>query len=68
MTNRLLTLDDVAERLQVSRDWAGRLVSRGDIAATRVGKRRVRVSEESLAAFIAANTATPRRARKGSAA
>lgn len=67
MTDRLLSVKDVAERLGISYDYAGRLCAKGEIAVTRIG-RRVKVSEESLAAFVAANTAPPRRSRKGAAA
>lgn len=63
----LLNADALARRLGVSRDWAYRLMERGDIAVTRLG-RNVRVSEDALAAYIASRTATPRRSRKGAAA
>lgn len=66
-TDQLLTSADVAQRLQISHDWAARLMARGDIAVTRIG-RMVRVTEQSLADYIAANTASPRRSRKGVAA
>lgn len=67
MTERLLTPADVAERLQISRVWASKLMSRGDIAVTRVGRLH-RVTEASLADYIAANTSPARRARRGTAA
>lgn len=67
MTARLLTPQDVAERLGVSDDYAYRLLGKGEIACTRIG-RKVRCTEEALADFIAARTAAPRRARRGSAA
>lgn len=64
---RLLTAADVAERLQISQQWAAKLITRGEIAATRIG-RKVRVTEESLADYIARNTAKPRSSRRGAAA
>lgn len=67
MTDRLLTVPEVAERLGVSVDWTYRVCERGDIAVTRIGNR-VRVTEDSLAAYIARNTSKPRSARKGAAA
>lgn len=67
MTAPLLDAPAVAGRLGISVDYAYRLMGSGAIAVTRVG-RKVRVSEESLAAYIEANTAPTRRSRRGSAA
>lgn len=67
MTEDLLTIKDLAKRLGISYDYAGRLCAKGEIAVTRIGAR-VRISEASLAEFIAAKTAPPRRSRKGAAA
>lgn len=64
---KLLTVPEVAERLAKSVDWTYRLCGRGDITVTRIGGS-IRVTEESLAAFIAKNTAKPRSARRGEAA
>lgn len=50
---RLLTLDDVAERLAVSRRTAERLVASGQLRIVRFGGN-VRVTERELAAFVAA--------------
>jgi excisionase family DNA binding protein len=66
-TTHLLDANAVAERLGISVDYAYRLLGSGDIAATRIG-RKVRCTEEALAAYIDANTAAPRRSRKGAAA
>ena len=63
----LLTAADVAERLQLSRSYVERLIARGDIARTQIGNR-VRVTEESLAEFIASRTQPSRRSRRGAAA
>ena len=63
----LLTVKQTAERLGLSVDYTYRLCERGDIAVTRIGSS-VRVSEESLAAFVASRTAKPRTSRRGAAA
>lgn len=63
----LLTVDDVAARLGLSVNYVYRLFEANEIAVTRLG-RKVRCTEESLAAFIASRTAPPRRSRKGAAA
>jgi len=59
----LLNAAGVAARLGISRWHAYKLMERGEIAVTRIG-RAVRVSEESLAAYIAARTSVPRRTRR----
>ena len=48
---RLLTIRDVAERLQVTPRTIHRLVANGDLTVIRIG-RSVRVSEEALKAFL----------------
>jgi excisionase family DNA binding protein len=48
---RLLTLDDVCDRLQVSDATIRRLVRDGDLKVVRIG-RAVRVRPEDLDAFI----------------
>lgn len=48
---RLLTIRDVAERLQVSGRTIHRLVANGNLMVIRIG-RAVRVSEEALKAFL----------------
>ena len=48
---RLLTIRDVAERLQVSPRTIHRLVASGDLTVIRIS-RAVRVSEEALKAFL----------------
>lgn len=63
----LLTVADLAKRIGVSRDYAYDLCASGEIAVTRLG-RSIRVTEDSLAEYVAAKTAKPRRSRKGSAA
>lgn len=47
----LLTIKDVAERLQVSARTINRLVANDDLTVIRIG-RAVRVSEEALKAFL----------------
>ncbi|MEP7172436.1 MAG: helix-turn-helix domain-containing protein [Aestuariivirga sp.] len=48
---RLLTIKDVAERLQVSCRTIHRLVANGNLAVIRIG-RAIRISEEALRAFL----------------
>lgn len=67
MMAQLLTPEQVAERLAISEDYARRLMTRGDLAVTRVG-RRVRCTEQAIADYIAQHTAPSRRSRKGAAA
>lgn len=67
MSDLLLTVDEVAERLRISRDYAYRLVAKGEFRLTRVGRRRL-VSESALQEFIDSKTDAPRRSRKGAAA
>lgn len=47
----LLTIKDVAERLQMSPRTIHRLVANGDLTVVRIG-RAVRISEEALKAFL----------------
>jgi excisionase family DNA binding protein len=53
--DRLLTGDEVARILNVSRAFAYQLLQRGEIATVRLG-RAVRVRPEDLQRFIEANT------------
>ena len=50
-TRRLLTIKDVAERLQVSGRTIHRLMANGDLTVIHIG-RSVRVSEEALKHFL----------------
>lgn len=50
---RLLTIKDVAERLQVSGGTIHRLIDSGDLSVIRIG-RSVRISEDALKAFLTA--------------
>jgi excisionase family DNA binding protein len=50
---RLLRIDDVADRLAVSRSMAWKLVTYGQIRSVRIG-RSVRVRPADLDAFVAA--------------
>lgn len=50
---RLLTIKDVAERLQVSERTVHRLIDVGELSVIRIG-RSVRVSEEALMALLTA--------------
>lgn len=49
--SELLTLDEVAERLRVSRRTIERLVSAGRIRPSRIG-RRILVTDQELEAYI----------------
>jgi len=49
---RLLRIEDVAERLSVSRSMAWKLVDLGDLRSVRIG-RAVRVRPQDLEAFLA---------------
>ena len=48
---QLRTLDDVAERLVISRRSVEKLIASGQLASVKIGKSR-RVSEDDLAAYI----------------
>jgi excisionase family DNA binding protein len=50
-SSALLTLDDVAEHLQVSRRTVERLIAAGELAATRIGAA-TRVHPDDLRAFV----------------
>jgi excisionase family DNA binding protein len=49
----LLTLDEVADKLRVSRRTVERLIAAGRIRPTRVGARTL-VTEQELSAYVAA--------------
>jgi excisionase family DNA binding protein len=51
MTNQLLTLDQVADRLSVSRSTVSRLLKQSHLRSARIGGNR-RVLESDLEAFI----------------
>ncbi len=67
--DRLLTVDQVAERLGTTVRFPRRLIAERRITFVKVG-RHVRVPEKALVAFIEANTVEPvrRRARYRKAA
>ena len=48
---RMLTMDEVAERLRLSRRQVERLITSGELAARRIG-RSVRITEGNLTAFV----------------
>jgi excisionase family DNA binding protein len=50
-TTRLLRIEDVADRLAVSRSMAWKLVAQGDIRSIRIG-RAVRIRPADLDAFV----------------
>jgi excisionase family DNA binding protein len=70
MTDRHLTVDQVAERLGTTPRFPRRLIAERRIAFLKVG-RHVRIPESALAAYIDAHTVQPiqsRRRRYGRAA
>ncbi len=54
-TVRLLRIEDVAERLAVSRSMAWKLIAYGQLRSVRIG-RAVRVRPQDLEAYVAAAT------------
>lgn len=52
--SRLLTYDEVAERLSVSRSTITRLVQQGKILVTRVSDRSPRIAERDLERYLTA--------------
>ena len=57
-----LTVNEIAERLKVNQQTVRNWIDRGELAAVRVGTRRVRVRQSDLDAFLAAGaTAIPER-------
>ncbi|HCA84664.1 MAG TPA: DNA-binding protein [Streptomyces sp.] len=70
MSDRLLSVAQVAERLGTTERFPRRLVAERRVAFVKVG-RHVRIPESALAAFIDSNTVQPvrrRRSRYGRAA
>ena len=49
-----LTVDDVAEMLQLNRHAVRNYIDPGELAAVRVGKRRIRIRRSAVEAFLAA--------------
>jgi excisionase family DNA binding protein len=52
--SELLTLEEVADRLRVSRRTVERLVAAGRVRTVKIGRRRL-VTEKEIEAFIAAS-------------
>jgi len=59
MKNKLMYIHRVAKVLDCSRPMVYKLIYEGKIKAVRIGKRGLRISEESLNGFIEANTLAP---------
>lgn len=53
---RMMTTDEVADVLRISTRTVVDLIGRGELAGTRVGKRRWVVSEAVVEAYVAART------------
>ena len=60
MQRLLLTVDEVAEALALSRSTIYRLLKSGDLVATRIGTA-TRIPESSLRRFVETRTRTARR-------
>ncbi len=52
MTEELLSVDGVAERLKVNQQTVRNWIARGELAETRLGARRVRVADSDLNRFL----------------
>lgn len=64
MTNRLLTVEQVAELLGTTARFPRRLIAERRIEYVKVG-RHVRIAEHVVEAFVAAHTITPARRLRG---
>ncbi|MFJ8974915.1 MULTISPECIES: excisionase family DNA-binding protein [Streptomyces] len=64
MKNRLLTVEQVAERLGTTVRFPRRLVAERRIEYVKVG-RHVRIAEHVVEAFVAAHTVAPARRLRG---
>lgn len=56
----MLTVDEVAERLGISRATVYRLLERGDVRAYKIGKS-LRFKEDELEAFVDAHRVSPKK-------
>jgi len=61
MSRTFLTIDDVAERLAVSRRWVARRIEAGELPSYKLGHL-VRVAEPDLDAWLMSQKAEPREA------
>jgi excisionase family DNA binding protein len=59
LASTLLTLDEVAESLQIARRTVAQLVRRGHLRAIEVAPRRLRVSDADLQAYLDARVVEP---------
>ena len=57
MADELLTVNEVAERLKVNQQTVRNWIDRGELAAIRVGSRRVRSRREDFEAYLAGSRA-----------
>jgi excisionase family DNA binding protein len=58
--DEFLTGEQVAELLKLNQQAIRNMIDRGELGATRVGPRRVRVRQSQLDAFLAAGASPPR--------
>jgi excisionase family DNA binding protein len=54
-----LTVAEIGQRLKLNQQTIRNMIDRGELAAVRIGQRRVRVRESDLEAFIEAGEARP---------
>jgi excisionase family DNA binding protein len=60
MSTEYLTVDEVAERLRVSKGYIWRLAKAGQLPATRLSPRKMRFRATDIDAWIAGKTEEPR--------
>ena len=58
MSDELLTVFEVAERLKINQQTVRNWIDRGELQATRIG-RRVRISDTALTAYLRAHQSAP---------
>ncbi len=59
LQDSFLTVAEVAERLRLCEQTVRNMIDRGELAAIRVGPRRIRVREAELDRFLAAGATAP---------
>jgi excisionase family DNA binding protein len=52
-TDRLLTVEEVARKLKISKPTLWRIIQRKEISVVRISKRTIRVKQEGLDSYIA---------------
>src|ERR1019366_3292816 len=59
MEDQFLTVAEIAERLRVNQQTVRNWIDRGEMAAVRIGARRIRVRQSELDRFIEAGSPAP---------